>query len=261
MQLLKSSTLLVSFLSVCAIAPASAQYAAFRALDPVAELEMLVDGAILVTPSSSLVRPGSGRAHTNFHLFHPAGGLPTANAANAAPPIAGNYNETPASIACIYRLVTPVAGCNPQQVSAVPTGGSGIIAIVNANHAPNAMADLNVFSQNFGLPQVDANSFQVVYATAAGTPTATPPAYDSGWEMEISLDIQWAHAMAPRAKILLVEANSSNLNDMFAAVSLAGSLITASGGGGQVQLVGAPPSFSVSQAATRSSRAPKLCTL
>jgi subtilase family serine protease len=205
-------------------------------LDPVAELEMLVDGAILVTPSSSFVRPESGRAHTNFRLFHPAGGLPTANAANAAPPIAGNYNETPASIACIYGLVTPVAGCNPQHVRAVPTGGSGIIAIVNANHTPNAMADLNVFSQNFGLPQVDANSFQVIYATAAGTPTATPPAYDSGWEMETSLDIQWAHAMAPGAKILLVEANSSNLNDMFAAVSLAGSLITASGGGGQVSI-------------------------
>ena len=45
-----------------------------------------------------------------------------------------------------------------------------------------------VFSQNFGLPQVDANSFQVIYATAAGTPTTTPPAYDSGWEMEISLE-------------------------------------------------------------------------
>jgi len=42
--------------------------------------------------------------------------------------------------------------------------------------------------------------------------------------------------MAPGAKILLVEANSSNLNDMFAAVSLAGSLITASGGGGQVSI-------------------------
>ena len=51
--------------------------------------------------------------------------------------------------------------------------------------------------------------------------------------MEISLDIQWAHAMAPKATIILVEANSSNLSDMFAAVSLAGRLVTA-GSGGQV---------------------------
>jgi subtilase family serine protease len=233
--LLKSSTLLVSFLSICSVAPASAQYAAFRALDPAAVLEMLADGAILITPSSSFVRPGSGQAHTNFHLFHPAGGLPTANAANAPPPVAGNYNETPASIACLYALVPVVTGCNPQTVFTVPSGGGGVIAIVDANHAPNAMADLNVFSQNFGLPLVDSSSFQVVYATSAGTTTSTPPAYDSGWEMEISLDIQWAHAMAPKAKIILVEANSANLSDMFAAVSLAGSLVTA-GSGGQVSL-------------------------
>jgi subtilase family serine protease len=110
-----------------------------------------------------------------------------------------------------------------------------VIAIVDANHAPNAMADLNVFSQNFGSPLVDSTSFQVVYATSAGTTTSTPPAYDSGWEMEISLDIQWAHAMAPNAKIILVEANSANLSDMFAAVSLAASLVTA-GSGGQVSL-------------------------
>jgi subtilase family serine protease len=219
-------------LSVCAIAPASAQYAAFRALDPASVLEMLADGAVLITPSSSFVRPGSGQAHTNFHLFHPAQGLPTANAANAAPPVAGNYNETPASIACIYGLVSVInTGCNPQKVSTVPSGGSGVIAIVNAFHAPNAMADLNVFSQNFGLPRVDSSSFQVIYATSAGTTTSTPPAYDSGWEMEISLDVQWAHAMAPGAKIILVEANSANLSDMFAAVSLAGNLITQSGGG------------------------------
>jgi len=153
-------------------------------------LEMLADGAVLITPSSSFVRPGSGQAHTNFHLFHPAQGLPTANPANAAPPIAGNYNETPASIACIYALAPPVTGCNPQNAILVPTGGSGVIAIVDANHAPNAMADLNVFSKNFGLPLVDSTSFQVVYATSAGTTTSTPPPYDSGWEMEISLDIQ-----------------------------------------------------------------------
>ena len=114
--MLKSSTLLVSFLSICSVAPASAQYAAFRALDPAAVLEMLADGAILITPSSSFVRPGSGQAHTNFHLFHPAGGLPTANAANAPPPVAGNYNDTPASIACLYALVPVVTGCNPQTV-------------------------------------------------------------------------------------------------------------------------------------------------
>ena len=106
---------------------------------------MLADGAILITPSSSFVRPGTGLAHTNLHLFHPAQGLPTASPASAAPPLAGNYNETPASIACIYALVPAVTGCNPQTAVAVPSGGGGFIAIVDAFHAPNAMADLNIF--------------------------------------------------------------------------------------------------------------------
>jgi hypothetical protein len=84
MQLVKSSTLLLSLLPLLLVAPASAQYAAFRALDPAAVLEMLADGGILITPSSSFVRPGAGTAHTNFHLFHPAQGLPTASPARRA---------------------------------------------------------------------------------------------------------------------------------------------------------------------------------
>ena len=226
-------TRLPVLLLVFSIAPASAQYARFRALDPNAEPQTLADGAVLVTPSSSLPRPGTGRANTNLHLFHPAEGLPQATPTTSGPPFAGNYHETPASIACLYELVAHVTGCNPQKVTALPEGGSKVIAIVDAFHAPNAMADLNVFSQNFGLPLVDGGSFQVVYATSAGTSTTTPPPYESGWEMEISLDIQWAHAMAPNAKILLVEAQSDLLTDLLAAVTLAGNLVTA-GFGGQV---------------------------
>ena len=132
MRLIKSSTLLLLTLSV---APALAQYAEFRALDPDASVETLADGAALITPSSSVPRPGTGRVHTNLHLFHPVKGMPKAS---SGPPFVGNYNRTPASIACIYALVTPVTGCNPQKVFAVPNGGSGVVAIVGAFDAPNA---------------------------------------------------------------------------------------------------------------------------
>jgi kumamolisin len=223
---LKTSTLLL----LLSVAPAAAQYAEFRALDPNAEIHALADGDILITPSSSIPQPGSARAHTNVHLFHPAGGLPAVGRSASGPPMVGNYNETPASIACIYGLVTPVPGCNPQTVFAVPTGGGGVIAIVDANDAPNAAADLTVFSRHFGLP---LPNFQVVYATSAGTTTTMPPPYNAGWETEISLDIEWAHAMAPNARIILVEAASESLSDMLAAEALAGTLVTA-GFGGQV---------------------------
>jgi len=36
------------------------------------------------------------------------------------------------------------------------------------------------------------------------------PLANSGWQQEISLDVEWAHAIAPGAKIMLVEASSSS---------------------------------------------------
>jgi subtilase family serine protease len=49
------------------------------------------------------------------------------------------------------------------------------------------------------------------------------PAADSGWATEIALDVEWAHAMAPAANILLVEANSANDSDLYTAVQYAAS--------------------------------------
>ena len=46
---------------------------------------------------------------------------------------------------------------------------------------------------------------------------------NSGWGMEESLDVEWAHAIAPNAKILLVEANSASTTDLLSAVSYAAS--------------------------------------
>ena len=147
----------------------------------------------------------------------------------AGPPFPGLYFETPESIACIYRFVSAVPGCNPNTVTAVPKGGSRTIAIVDAYHAPNALADLTTFCLQFGLP-VPTN-FQVVYAASNGSVTTTPPPYDPGWEVEISLDVQWAHAMAPNARIILVEAVSNAGTDLLGAVKLANNLVAAAGGG------------------------------
>ena len=50
---------------------------------------------------------------------------------------------------------------------------------------------------------------------------STPPTANGGWASEIALDVEWAHAMAPKAGILLVEANSSSYSDLFTAVRFA----------------------------------------
>ena len=47
------------------------------------------------------------------------------------------------------------------------------------------------------------------------------PAPDANWALEISLDVEWAHAIAPKANILLVEATSNSVADLFAAAGFA----------------------------------------
>jgi kumamolisin len=189
---------------------------------PVATAQMYRrDGKVLI-PDSSIEKPTDiGRAaHTNIRVFLP--NSPLLREQTAGPPYSGYAFETPASLGCIYGLTKAVSGCNPNSVTAVPSGGSRMIAIVDAYDAPNAASDLVAFSRQFGLP---AASFQVVYASGV------QPSHDYGWEMEESLDVQWAHAMAPNAKIVLVEAASSSFSDLMTAEDMAGKMVNAAGGG------------------------------
>jgi subtilase family serine protease len=113
-------------------------------------------------------------------------------------------------------------GLSPAQIksaygfSSSSTAGAGkTIAIVDAYDDPTAEKDLGVFSSQFGLPAcTTANGcFKKVNQTG-GTKY---PKSNSGWALEISLDVQWAHAIAPGAKILLVEASSASTGNLMAA--------------------------------------------
>ena len=96
------------------------------------------------------------------------------------------------------------------------TAGSGMtIAIVDAYDLPTAENDLNVFSQQFGLPAcTTANGCFTKVNQTGGT---NYPRYNAGWGLEIAMDIEWAHAIAPGAKILLVEAKSNSFANLLAA--------------------------------------------
>jgi subtilase family serine protease len=149
-------------------------------------------------------------------------------------PIAGYYAETPASLACIYGLATVTPGCNLATMTTVATGGSKAIAIVDAYDYPTALADLTAFSAQFGLAAPTASTFTVAYP-GASKPSPDPDCANYGgwdcWATEAALDIEMAHSAAPSAHIYLVEANSSDFNDLFAAVATAISLVKAAGGG------------------------------
>jgi len=171
----------------------------------------------LVRPHSSLRQPGDAgvRAHTNIELMMLAPGNPS-----ETPPFAGLAFETPASLACVYKLVPTTPGCVPDLTVTNPSGGSQSIALVDAFDDPNAQSDLYNFSVQFGIP-LAPNQLQVVYA-AGKAPPLDPT---GGWELEESLDIEYAHAMAPNAKIYLVEAASDSLADLMHAVDIAATVI------------------------------------
>jgi kumamolisin len=166
-------------------------------------------------PASSRAAAGDAglRMHTNVRYM--AGFSP-----DELPPFSGYAYETPASLACIYGLAPHTEGCNPNLTTQNPTGGSQTIAIVDAYDDPNAAADLAFFSAQFGLP-FSSSKFKVVYAQGSQPPEDPT----GGWEFEESLDIEYAHAMAPNATIYLVEANSNAGSDLYPAIRVASNLV------------------------------------
>lgn len=143
--------------------------------------------------------------------------------------------ETPSSIACIYQQVAqPTAqpsGCNPHTTTVHPSGGGGAIAIIDPYDTPSAPKDMVKFSTYFGLP---AANFQVIYAGGSPpyiTGSKPPSSVGSGWDVETALDIEWSYAMAPKAKIFLVEAQNSSLDALTTALQAAQYLVSHNGGG------------------------------
>jgi subtilase family serine protease len=130
-----------------------------------------------------------------------------------------------------FAAAAGVAGYTPAQIrraygfdqisltgGAAADGTGQTIAIVDAYNAPTIRADLAVFDQQFGL--APPPNFSIVNQNGG----SSLPALDSGWAGEISLDVEWAHAIAPNANIVLVEANSASIQDLMAAVNTARNL-------------------------------------
>lgn len=179
---------------------------------------------------ATVVRPQSGRrvphgagrvAYTNFEELVPD--EPPANP-QVFQARTGVYAETPASLACIYRQVAPGSGCSPTTATALASGGSRLIAIVDAYDHPTLASNLATFSRTFGLPPA---SFSTVYA--AGRRPAQDP--KGNWEVEEALDVEVAHSLAPGARLVLVEAASESTGDLLAAVDVASTLVAQAGGG------------------------------
>jgi hypothetical protein len=134
-----------------------------------------------------------------------------------------------------------VVGYSPAQIrdaygiNSLSLDGTGqTIAIVDAYDNPSIFQAVDTFDSQFSLTDSgptlysqygDASTFLTVL-NQYGQPDSLPPTDPSGpgtanWELETELDVEWVHAIAPGAQILLVEANSQSLSDLMAAVGTA----------------------------------------
>ena len=125
---------------------------------------------------------------------------------------AGSSLSTPPSTA-----FTPAQIRHAYGFDQITNQGAGqVIGIVDAYDDPNAESDLGVFDAQFGLPAcTTANGcFRKVYS--GGKPTT-----NSNWALEIALDVEWAHAIAPKAMIVLVETPTNSLANLLNGVEVA----------------------------------------
>ena len=144
--------------------------------------------AAAVSPQHSPVQVSPGVSNGTSSPVPPGGGL------------------SPAQIRAAYGLppLTSLNGAGPLKGI---TGKGETIAVVDSFGSPTIRADLAHFDSYFGLPAPP--SFRVIQP--AGKVPAFHPGNSnrSGWAAETTLDVEWAHVMAPDASIVLVETPTS----------------------------------------------------
>jgi subtilase family serine protease len=164
-------------------------------------LEILEDRLAL---SGSTLGDLTGYAHPNVELVNSGDVSP-----HGAPGQPAGFSPSQISQAYGFNRITFNNGT-------IQGNGAGqTIAIIDAYNQPNIVSDLHVFDTTYGL--ADPPSFRVVNQNGG----SSLPATDQTWGLEISLDVEWAHAMAPGANILLVEADTNSYSDLMTALNYA----------------------------------------
>jgi subtilase family serine protease len=145
--------------------------------------------------------PSSPQAVQTTHRFERSRNLLQLFAAQQAPTTADC--EAAFQIACYAPFQLQRAyDLNPLFAHGL-TGRGRTIAIVDSFGSPTIAADLAQFDSDFGLPAPP--KLRVIHPAGAPPPFDPNDADMVGWAYETTLDVEWAHALAPGARILLVE--------------------------------------------------------
>jgi subtilase family serine protease len=153
--------------------------------------------ALAATPSTA--SPSSNWVYT-VHPFVEKAGLPASAITPALTP-ADCLAQTQGAVACQTPDSIRAAYDIPATINGEAAGTGQTIVIVDAFGSPTVQSDLATFSHTFGLPAPDLTVYY-----PGGKPTWNGHGTQTGWAEETSLDVQWAHAVAPGAKIALVVA-------------------------------------------------------
>lgn len=158
--------------------------------------------------------------------------LPSAVQADEPPP--DNWHAHP-PIHVQGQLLAAPTGYTPDQIrhaygiDLVPADGTGqVIGLIDAYDAPTAAHDLQTFITSFNLRHMNGLPGTPPCTVAAGphpcfqtVAAQSPPQPSGAWLLETTLDVQWAHAIAPGADILLIESKDDSLPHLLGAVDTA----------------------------------------
>lgn len=157
---------------------------------------------------------------------------------SATGPTTATYS--PAQVRAAYGLPTlPSSFSNLTAAQLAQYGAGQTIYLIDAYDDTMVDGELGAFSQLFGLPACttrtlpvsaslplaapSANScdFYKVPSGSSSSISATVPKYDANWAVEIAMDVEWAHAIAPLARLVLIEAADASFPSMTSAIGLA----------------------------------------
>jgi subtilase family serine protease len=167
------------------------------------------------SPAAGAIGPTGQSADPSFYssvCFTP--GTQTLSTNNDGQLPIGTYTgeqlnlESLSSPGCAYTPAPIQAAYHLKELYAQGYTGQGqTIVIFDWCGSSTIESDANAFSKKFGLPTLDASNFQIIY-------TPTPSACIQENQIEINLDVEWAHAVAPGANIVLVVPPSDYLQDV-----------------------------------------------
>jgi len=153
--------------------------------------------AALFLPGRALALPGQAWAGVAVRP-----GVRHVGRAQASPPTTADC-EKAYKVACYGPGQIRQAYHLPAVYASGVTGRGTTIVIVDSFGSPTIRTDLRVFDQAFGLP---APPSLTIIQPAGKVPAYDPNSTDMvGWAGETTLDVEWAHVVAPGARLLLVE--------------------------------------------------------